>query len=170
MSALTYSWHVSNVQGVGSTTRPLPSHSAQVKETRRSVYDSESGVKKMAVGHHLSERSHTIERSHNLLSGKRAERKDFVNLEEGGSEWVWGQCGVEIGCGTGDGSGSRIRGSGVSVCVRRQCPFALVQCSGAVRLGVGRCAVFERRGTRAGPTAGQPSGTIRSSLSLGQHR
>ena len=79
MSALTYSWHVSNVQCVGSTTRPLSSHSAQVKETR-SVYDSESGVKKMAVGHHLVERSHAIERSHNLLSGKRVERQDFVNL------------------------------------------------------------------------------------------
>ena len=90
MSALTYSWHVSNVQCVGSTTRPLPSHSAQVKETRRSVYNSESGVKKMAVGYHLGERSHTIERSHN-----------FVHLEEGWSEWVWVQCGVEIGCGTG---------------------------------------------------------------------
>ena len=78
MSALTYSWYVSNVQCVGSTTRPLPSHSAQMKETRRSLYDSESGVKKMAVGHHLSERSHTIVRSHNLLSGKRAERKDLT--------------------------------------------------------------------------------------------
>ena len=69
-----------------STTRPLPSHSAQVKETRRSVYDSESGVKKMAVGHHLSERSHAIERSLNLLSRERVERQDFVNMEEGGSE------------------------------------------------------------------------------------
>ena len=78
-----------------STTRPLPSHSAQVKETRRSLYDSESGVKKMAVGHHLSERSHAIERSHNLLSGEKMERQDIViNLEEGGSEWVWVQCGV----------------------------------------------------------------------------
>ena len=96
MSALTYSWHVSNVQCVGSTTRPLSSHSAQVKKTRRSVYDSESDVKKMAVGHHLGECSHTIERSHNLLSGKRVERQDFVNLEEGGSEWVWDQGGVEI--------------------------------------------------------------------------
>ena len=45
---------------VGSTTR-LPSHSAQVKETRRSLYDSESGVKKMAVGHHRGQRSHAIE-------------------------------------------------------------------------------------------------------------
>ena len=86
MSALTYSWHVSNVQCVGSTTRPLPSHSEQVKETRRSLYDSESGVKKMAVGHHLGEHSHSIEHCHNLLSGERVEKQDFVNLEEGGSE------------------------------------------------------------------------------------
>ena len=78
---------------VGSTTR-LPSHSAQVEETRRSLYDSEAGVKKMAVGHHLGERSHTIERSHNLVSGERVERQDFVNLEEGGSDWVWDQGGV----------------------------------------------------------------------------
>ena len=98
MSALTYSWHVSNVQCVGSTTRPLPSHSAQVKEARRSLYNSESGVKKMAVGHYLGERSHTIERSQSLLSGKRVERKDFVNLEEGGSEWVWDQ-GGDLGVG-----------------------------------------------------------------------
>ena len=47
----------------------------------------------MAVEHHLGERSHTIEQCHNLLSGKRVERKDFVNLEEGGSEWVWNQGG-----------------------------------------------------------------------------
>ena len=45
---------------LGSTTR-LPSHCAQVKEMRKSLYDSESGVKKMAMGHHLGERSHLIE-------------------------------------------------------------------------------------------------------------
>ena len=44
----------------GVFTTRLPSHSAQVKETRRTVYDSESGVKKMAVGHHLGERSHMM--------------------------------------------------------------------------------------------------------------
>ena len=67
---------------IGSPTS-LPSHSAQVEETRKTLYDSESGVKKMAVGHHLGERSHMIERSHNLLSGERVERQDFVNLDEG---------------------------------------------------------------------------------------
>ena len=71
------------MQCVGPTTR-LPSHCAQVKETRKSLYDSQSGVKKMAMEHHLGERSHTIERSHNLLSGERVERQDFVNLDEGG--------------------------------------------------------------------------------------
>ena len=111
MSALTYSWHVSNVQCVVSTTRPLPSHSAQVKETRRSLYDSESGVKKMAVGHHLGERFHTIERSHNLLSGERMERQDFVNLEEGGSEWVWVQ-GEDLGVGLETGVGLGPEGVG----------------------------------------------------------
>ena len=83
VSAHTYSGHVSSVQCVGSTTR-LPSHCAQVRETRKSLYDSESGVKKMVVGHHLGERSHTFDRSLNLFSGERVERQDFVNLDEGG--------------------------------------------------------------------------------------
>ena len=47
-----------NVHCVVFTDSP---HSAQVKETRRSLCDSESGVKKMAMGHHLGECSHTIE-------------------------------------------------------------------------------------------------------------
>ena len=62
-------------------------------------------------------------------------------------------------------------GQGVEwVFVSGECSFTQVQYSSAVRLGVERCAVFERRGTRAGPTAGQPSATIRLSLSLGRHR
>ena len=58
----------------------------------------------MAVGHHLSECSHAIEQSHNLLSRKKLERKDFVNLEKGGSEWVWVQCG-DLGVGLERGVG-----------------------------------------------------------------
>ena len=72
-------------------------------------------------------------------------------------------------CGTAEGSGSGPRKCG-GCFVRIPVPITQVQCSGAVRLGVGRCAVFERRGTRTGPTADQPSATIRSSLSLGRHR
>ena len=151
-----------------STTRPLPSHSAQVKETRRSLYDSESGVKEMAVGHHLDERSHTIVRSQLALKGEGGEAglcQLGRKVGQSGSGTGW-----KFGCGTGELSGSGSRGSGVGVCVRRLVLIALVQCSGAVGSGVERCAVFERRGTRARPTAGQPNAAIRSSLSLGQHR
>ena len=167
MSALTYSWHVSNVQCVGSTTRPLPSHSAQVKETRRSVYDSESDVKKMAVGHHLGERSHMIERSHNLLSGRgwrgrtlstwkkvgqsgsgtRVEWRFGCGTGEGrGSvpiwDWVWDQGRVEIGCGTGEGGGSGTRRSGVGVCVRRLVPIYTSAVFWSSQVGCGKvCSV-----------------------------
>ena len=55
------------------------------------------------------------------------------------------------------GSGSGTRGSGVGVCVRRQCPFTLVQSSGAVRSGVGRCAQCLRGGElEQGPQQASP--------------
>ena len=95
MFAHTSSWYVSNVQCVGSTTR-LPSHSAQVEETRRSLYNSELGVKKMAVGHPLSECSHTIEQSHSLLSVERVKRQDMSTWMKVGQSGVCDQCGLEI--------------------------------------------------------------------------
>ena len=112
MFALTYSWHVSNVQCVGSTTRPLPSHSAQVKETRRSVYDSESGVKKMAVGHHLSERSHTIERSRNLLSGRGWRGRTLSTWRKVGQSGYGSRVDGRFGCGTRKGVGLGPEGVG----------------------------------------------------------
>ena len=121
---------------VGSTTK-LPSHSAQVKEARRSLYDSESGVKKMAVGHHLNEHSHAIERSHNLLSGERVERQDFVNLEEGGSERVWDQCRVEIWVWDWRGSGSGPV-CGVGVCVGKLVPINTSAIFWSSRVGCGK--------------------------------
>lgn len=53
-----------------------------IKETKRAVKDSESGMQKMAVGHHLGERGHVIERSHNVRSGEQEEKQDFVGLAE----------------------------------------------------------------------------------------
>lgn len=53
-----------------------------LRETQRSVQDSRSGVKKMAIGHHIGERAHIIEREQNLRSGQQEERQDFINLEE----------------------------------------------------------------------------------------
>lgn len=51
-------------------------------ETRKTVQDSCSGVKKMAIGHHIGERSHIIEKEQNLRSGQHEERQEFINLDE----------------------------------------------------------------------------------------
>jgi len=52
------------------------------KETKKAVKDSVSGMQRMAVGHHLGERGHVIERSHNVRSGEREEKQDFIGLQE----------------------------------------------------------------------------------------
>lgn len=54
-----------------------------VRETQKTVQDSRSGLKKMAIGHHIGERAHIIEREQNMRSGQREERQDFINLDEG---------------------------------------------------------------------------------------
>lgn len=53
-----------------------------IRETRRSVQDSVNGVKKMAIGHHIGERAHIIEKEQDLRSGQLEERQEFINLEE----------------------------------------------------------------------------------------
>ncbi|XP_073703121.1 myeloid leukemia factor 2 [Garra rufa] len=53
-----------------------------IRETRQTMRDSESGLERMAIGHHIGERGHVMERSRNRLTGDREERQDFFNLEE----------------------------------------------------------------------------------------
>lgn len=36
----------------------------------------------MAIGHHIGDRAHIIEREQNLRSGDQEERQDFINIEE----------------------------------------------------------------------------------------
>lgn len=57
-----------------------------LKETRRTVQDSASGKKKMAIGHHLGEKAHVVEKEQNLHTGEREEREDFINLDESETE------------------------------------------------------------------------------------
>lgn len=67
------------VYRASSSTRTGP---GGVRETQRSVCDSRTGTKKMAIGHHIGERSHVIEREQNIHSGEQEERQDFINIEE----------------------------------------------------------------------------------------
>lgn len=54
-----------------------------VKEVKTTVCDSRTGLKKMAIGHHIGDRAHILEREQNLHSGEQEERQEFINLEEG---------------------------------------------------------------------------------------
>nr|XP_049702396.1 myeloid leukemia factor isoform X1 [Helicoverpa armigera] len=57
-----------------------------IKETCKTVQDSRTGTKKMAIGHHIGERAHVIEREQNYYTGDAEERQEFINLEEDEAE------------------------------------------------------------------------------------
>ncbi|XP_053670986.1 myeloid leukemia factor [Anopheles nili] len=62
-----------------SSTRTGP---GGIKETRNTVQDSRTGTKKMAIGHHIGDRAHIIEREQNMSTGQQEERQDFINLDD----------------------------------------------------------------------------------------
>lgn len=54
----------------------------QVKETRKALKDSESGLEKMAIGHHINDRAHVIKKSKNSKTGDEEMNQEFINLDE----------------------------------------------------------------------------------------
>lgn len=54
----------------------------QIKETRRALKDSESGLEKMAIGHHIQDRGHVVEKKYNNKTGQKEFIQDFQNLDE----------------------------------------------------------------------------------------
>nr|CAB3263864.1 myeloid leukemia factor 2 [Phallusia mammillata] len=57
-----------------------------VKETQKSERNSVTGLQKMAIGHHIGERAHVIEKSQNSRTGEKEESQEFVNIEEDEAE------------------------------------------------------------------------------------
>ncbi|XP_061308643.1 myeloid leukemia factor 1 isoform X2 [Pezoporus flaviventris] len=62
-----------------SQTRTAP---GGVKETRKALKDSESGLEKMAIGHHINDRAHVIKKSKNSKTGDEEMNQEFINLDE----------------------------------------------------------------------------------------
>ncbi|XP_052542571.1 myeloid leukemia factor 1 isoform X4 [Tympanuchus pallidicinctus] len=56
--------------------------SRQVKEIRKALKDSESGVEKMAIGHHIRDRAHVVKKSKNRKTGDEEMNQEFINLDE----------------------------------------------------------------------------------------
>lgn len=67
------------VYQASSSTRTAP---GGVKETRQTMSDSMSGVQRMAIGHHLGERAHIVEKTQNRMTGQQEEAEEFINLED----------------------------------------------------------------------------------------
>uniref|UniRef100_A0A7N5JWN9 Myeloid leukemia factor 1 n=1 Tax=Ailuropoda melanoleuca TaxID=9646 RepID=A0A7N5JWN9_AILME len=53
-----------------------------IKETRRAMRDSDSGLEKMAIGHHLHDRAHVIKKSKNNKTGDEEVNQEFINMNE----------------------------------------------------------------------------------------
>ncbi|XP_062242821.1 myeloid leukemia factor 1 isoform X2 [Platichthys flesus] len=62
-----------------SSTRRAP---GGIKETRQAVKDSESGLEKMSIGHHIQDRGHVVEKKYNKKTGEKELNQDFQNLDE----------------------------------------------------------------------------------------
>ncbi|KAG8185366.1 hypothetical protein JTE90_023112 [Oedothorax gibbosus] len=72
-----------HVYQASSSTRTAP---GGVKETHRSVQDSRTGLQEMAIGHHLNDRGHVIEKKKNRYTGDQEENEEFINLEDDDAE------------------------------------------------------------------------------------
>ncbi|XP_062355568.1 myeloid leukemia factor 1 isoform X2 [Cinclus cinclus] len=57
-----------------------------VKETRKALKDSESGLEKIAIGHHIQDRAHVIRKSKNSRTGDEELNQEFINLDESEAE------------------------------------------------------------------------------------
>ncbi|XP_077466791.1 myeloid leukemia factor 1 isoform X2 [Stigmatopora argus] len=81
-SVMTYS-KVGNdppkVFQASSSTRRGP---GGVKETMRALKDSESGMEKMSIGHHIQDRGHVVEKKMNKKTGDKEFIQDFQNIDE----------------------------------------------------------------------------------------
>ncbi|KAE8604097.1 hypothetical protein XENTR_v10014572 [Xenopus tropicalis] len=81
-SVMTYSKtgdEPAKVFQASSQTRRAP---GGIKETKKAVRDSESGIEKMAIGHHIHDRAHIIQKSRNHKTGDQELNQEFLNLDE----------------------------------------------------------------------------------------
>ncbi|XP_061684065.1 myeloid leukemia factor 1 isoform X1 [Syngnathoides biaculeatus] len=62
-----------------SSTRRAP---GGVKETVKALKDSESGLEKMSIGHHIQDRGHVVEKKMNKKTGDKEFIQDFQNMDE----------------------------------------------------------------------------------------
>ncbi|XP_027789734.1 myeloid leukemia factor 1 isoform X3 [Marmota flaviventris] len=53
-----------------------------IKETRRAMRDTDRGLEKMAIGHHIQDRAHVIKKCKNTKTGDEEVNQEFFNMCE----------------------------------------------------------------------------------------
>ncbi|XP_064241134.1 myeloid leukemia factor 1 isoform X2 [Passer domesticus] len=81
-SMMTYSKVGDEPPKVFQATAQTRTAPGGVKETRKALKDSESGVEKIAVGHHLQDRAHVVRKSRNSRTGDEEMNQEFINMDE----------------------------------------------------------------------------------------
>ncbi|XP_061804065.1 myeloid leukemia factor 2 [Nerophis lumbriciformis] len=85
-TVISYSSLDSGAPSVYQQTSATRTGPGGIRETHQSMRDSDSGLERLAIGHHIGERAHIMERSRNRRTGDREDRQDFINLEESEAE------------------------------------------------------------------------------------
>ncbi|XP_077344210.1 myeloid leukemia factor 1 isoform X4 [Lithobates pipiens] len=81
-SVMTYSKtgdEPAKVFQASSQTRQAP---GGIKETKKAIRDSETGVEQIAVGHHIKDRAHIVKQLQNKKTGDREFNQEFLNMDE----------------------------------------------------------------------------------------
>ena len=60
----------------------------QIKETRKALKDTERDLEKMAIGHHIHDRGHVIERRKNTRTNDVDERQNYMGIDESKSREI----------------------------------------------------------------------------------
>ncbi|KAF8769994.1 Myeloid leukemia factor 1 like protein [Argiope bruennichi] len=81
-SVMTYTTDETGRPQVYQASSPPKTHLGGVKETIHSVQDSRTGLQKMAIGHHLNEKGHVVEKKKNRYTGDEEENEEYINLED----------------------------------------------------------------------------------------
>ncbi|XP_041323570.1 myeloid leukemia factor 1 isoform X3 [Pyrgilauda ruficollis] len=81
-SMMTYSKVGDEPPKVFQATAQTRTAPGGVKETRRALKDSESGLEKIAVGHHIQDRAHVVKKSRNSRTGDEEMNQEFINMDE----------------------------------------------------------------------------------------
>uniref|UniRef100_A0A8C5P0Z0 Myeloid leukemia factor 1 n=1 Tax=Jaculus jaculus TaxID=51337 RepID=A0A8C5P0Z0_JACJA len=81
-SVMTYSKVGDEPPKVFQASTQTRSAPGGIKETRRALRDSDSGLEKMAVGHHIHDRAHIIKKSKNRKTGDEEVNQEFINMNE----------------------------------------------------------------------------------------